>query len=342
MTKEESFALLDAFHAAGGNFIDTANNYQDEESETWLGEWMASRKIRDEIVIATKFTTNYRTYAVKDNEQNATSYGGNGPKSLKLSLRDSLRKLQTDYIDILYVHWWDYSSSIPELMRSLDALVRAGTVLHLGISDTPAWVVAKANQYARDHALAEFVIYQGKWNVIERDFEREIIPMVRDDGMALAPWGALGSGKFQTKAQVEERKSNNESLRWTSGQSPQEEKISAALEQVSKELSKSGAGEYSVTAIALAYVLQRTPYVFPIIGGRKVSQLNDNIKALEINLSDAQIQFLESQTEFNLGFPGNFIGEDPRRTGETQCPLMKNSANLKWVKEERAIPGAKM
>lgn len=326
MSKDESFALLDAFYEAGGNFIDTANNYQAEESEQWIGEWMTTRKNRDQIVLATKYTTFYKS----NNDGMSVNHAGNHTKSLRLSLRDSLAKLNTDYIDILYVHWWDHSTSIEELMRSLDDVVRSGKVLYLGISDCPAWIVAKANTYAKAHALTPFSIYQGKWNVLLRDFERDIIPMCQDQGMALAPWGAMGQGRFQTKKAIEERKAKGEALRGAE-QTPAEVEISAALEKVADEV---GA---TVTAVALAYVLERVPYVFPIIGGRKVEHLHDNIKALEISLSQEQIEYLESHSKLDLGFPNNILGDDPHRSGETQNIVLKAAGNLKWVKPTPAI-----
>ncbi|KAH9844970.1 putative aryl-alcohol dehydrogenase AAD14, partial [Teratosphaeria destructans] len=192
MSKEQSFALLDAFYDAGGNFVDTANNYQSEQSETWLGEWMQQRRNRDYMVIATKFTTPYTTY--RDGPGLSVNFSGNHKRSLKVSLRDSLKKLQTDWIDILYVHWWDWTTSIEELMDSLDAVVKSGQVLYLGISDTPAWIVAACNTYARAHGKTPFSIYQGRWNVMLRDLEREVLPLCRHFGMALAPWDALGGG----------------------------------------------------------------------------------------------------------------------------------------------------
>lgn len=130
------------------------------------------------------------------------------------------------------------------------------------LSDTPAWIVSSANRYAREHGLAQFVIYQGRWNVIQRDFERDILDLARHEGMALAPWNVLGGGKFQTKEQVEERKKQGEGLRSMMGndqQSEEEEKISAALEKIRAEV-----GGKSITAVALAYVLQKQPYVFPV------------------------------------------------------------------------------
>lgn len=184
--------MLDFFWENGGNFIDTANNYQGEESETWIGEWMKARGNRDEMVLATKFTTGYRT--VGADEKIKVNFQGNHAKSLRVSVNASLKKLQTDYIDLLYVHWWDFTTSIPELMNSLHNLVTTGKVLYLGISDTPAWVVVKCNDYARFHGLTQFAVYQGHWSAAFRDFERDIIPMVEAEGMALAPWGAIGRG----------------------------------------------------------------------------------------------------------------------------------------------------
>ncbi|EHY51811.1 putative aryl-alcohol dehydrogenase aad14 [Exophiala dermatitidis] len=328
-SKENAFKLLDAFVEAGGNFIDTANNYQNEQSEQWIGEWMAARKNRDLMVIATKYTTLYRSYDLGKGK--TVNYSGNHRKSLHTSVRDSLRKLQTDYIDILYLHWWDYTTSIEEVMDSLDILVKQGKVLYLGISDTPAWVVAAANTYATTHGKTPFSIYQGRWNVLLRDLERDIIPMARHFGMALAPWDVIGGGKFQSKKQIEQRKQQGEGLRKLLGpgeQTPDEEKISAALEKVAKEH-----GVESLSAVAIAYVMHKAPNVFPIVGGRKIEHLQDNIKALSIKLTDEQIAFLESVKPFDPGFPVNMIGENPRYTGKSQ-PALDGTAKIAWVKEQ--------
>ena len=135
---------------------------------------MNEKKNRDQMVLATKFSTCYR---VGHDDEIIINTVGNGTKSLHLSVEASLKKLQTSYIDLLYVHWWDYTTSIPELMQSLNTLVQQGKVLYLGISDTPAWVVSKANEYARQKGLRQFSVYQGKWSAESRDFERDIIPM---------------------------------------------------------------------------------------------------------------------------------------------------------------------
>ncbi|KAJ3492220.1 hypothetical protein NLI96_g164 [Meripilus lineatus] len=233
MDKEQSFKLLDAFYDAGGNFIDTANGYQDETSEEFIGEWMEKRGIRDQLVIATK------------------------------------------------------------------CLVTSGKVLYLGISDTPAWVVAKANTYARLTGKAPFVVYQGSWSILSRDFERDIIPMARSEGLALAPWNVLGGGKIRTDAE-EQRRRRPTMDGWE--RNADEKKVCQALEKVAAEI-----GAKSITAVAIAYVMQKVPYVFPIIGGRKVEHFHSNLEALEIALSPEQISFLEGVLPFNPGFPANMI-----------------------------------
>ena len=192
--KKTSFEILDFFYDSGGNFIDTANAYQKEESEIRLGEWMAARKNKDEMVVTTKFTAAFPA-GLKGIKAN---YLGNHSKSLKLSLEASLKKLQTDYVDLLYLHMWDFTNSIPELMQSLHHVVAAGKVLYLGISDTPAWIVSKANQYAHDHGLTQFSVYQGHWSAAMRDVERDVLPICEAEGIALAPWGVLGRGSFRT------------------------------------------------------------------------------------------------------------------------------------------------
>ncbi|OCH91305.1 Aldo/keto reductase [Obba rivulosa] len=305
MDKESSFKLLDAFYDAGGNFIDTSNNYQDESSEEFIGEWVEARGVRDHMVIATKYSTNFKRAAQFPQK---TQYGGNNVKSLHVSVEASLKKLRTDYIDILYVHWWDFDTSVEEVMDGLYHLVASRKVLYLGVSDTPAWIVSKANQYARDHGKAPFVVYQGAWSILQRDMEREIIPMARAEGMALAPWNVLAAGKIRTDAEEEKRRQTGEKGRTIFGpnweRTPEERKVCLALEEVAKQV-----GAKSITSVAIAYVMQKTPYVFPIVGGRKVEHLLDNIEALSIALSPEQIQYLESIVPFEPGFPNVFIGD---------------------------------
>lgn len=193
-------------------------------------------------------------------------------------------------------------------------LVQQGKILYLGVSDAPAWIVSAANIYAEQQGKTPFSVYQGRWNVMLRDLEREIIPMARHFGMALAPWDAIGGGKFQTKKQIEERQKNGEGLRSMlgAGQSSHEAIMSEALEKVAQEH-----GLTSLAVIALAYVIQKAPNVIPIIGGRRIEHLHDNIQALSVRLTDEQISFLESRIDFDPGFPSTFVGESPAATGKS-------------------------
>ncbi|KAK7682767.1 hypothetical protein QCA50_014150 [Cerrena zonata] len=334
MDKESSFKLLDAFYEAGGNFIDTANSYQDETSEEFIGEWMETRGIRDQIIIATKYTTNFKRG--NDSIKQKTSYVGNNLKSLHVSVEASLKKLRTDYIDVLYVHWWDFATPLQEVMNGLHNLVAQGKVLYLGISDTPAWVVAKANMYARMAGKTPFVIYQGLWSILTRDFEREILPMVKDEGMAIAPWDVLHGGKIRSDEEERRRRESGEKGRtiidpnWE--RSEDERKVCLALEKVAAEV-----GTDSVTAVAIAYVMQKAPYVFPIIGGRKVEHLKQNIQALDINLTDEHIKYLESILPFDLGFPTGQFGN-----GSDYNFIYTNAGTFdKWPAQQAIRPAKK-
>ncbi|OBZ76316.1 Aryl-alcohol dehydrogenase [NADP(+)] [Grifola frondosa] len=335
MDKESSFKLLDAYYDAGGNFIDTANNYQDETSEMFIGEWMEARGIRDQLVIATKYTSHYKRGATGIEQK--THYVGNNIKALHLSVEESLKKLRTSYIDILYVHWWDYATSVEEVMNGLHNLVTAGKVLYLGVSDTPAWIVSKANTYARMAGKTPFVIYQGAWSILLRDFERDIIPMAKAEGLALAPWSVLAAGKIRTDEEEQLRRETGEKGRmiinndWE--RTEDQRKVCKALEKVAAEV-----GAKSIQAVAIAYVMQKTPYVFPIIGGRKVEHLQGNIDALDIALSPEQVKYLESALPFNPGFPhGMIVSGDG--DGSSYNVLFSSAGNFdKWPAQQAIRP----
>ncbi|KAF8509341.1 Aldo/keto reductase [Gautieria morchelliformis] len=284
MDKESSLKLLDAFYDAGasaqlGNFIDTDNSYQDETSEQFIGEWMEKRGIRDQIVIATTDST----IRIQMN------YTGNSHKSLHLSVEASLKKLRTTYIDILYMHSFD--TSVEEVMNSLHSLVVAGKVLYL---DTLAWVVVKANQWAKFHGKTPFCIHQGKWSILERSFERDIIPMAKSEGLALAPWGVMDQGKLMTDEEERRRGRTAASSTWE--RTPDEVKVSPKLEEIAKEV-----GTQHITAIAIAYVMH--------VLGRKVEHLHANLEALDIKLTPAQIKAVEEVLPLNPGFPNIMVGD---------------------------------
>lgn len=244
------------------------------------------------MVIATKFTTNF-THGTK---KQASNFTGNSYKSMTLSVDASLKKLRTSYIDIIYLHWWDFTTSIEEVMQGANQLVRNGKVLYLGVSDTPAWIVAKANMYARQHGLAQFVVYQGLWSASTRDFERDILPMCEDFGMAMAPWGALGRGQFKT---AEQRKSTDG--RKMGEPSAVDIKVSEVLEKIANSKGT------IITSVAMAYVMHAAPNVYPIVGGRNVKHLQGNIEALKLRLTKEEMEEIEGASDFEYGFPMSFL-----------------------------------
>ncbi|KAI0301755.1 aryl-alcohol dehydrogenase [Multifurca ochricompacta] len=310
MDKESSFNLLNTYFDLGGNFIDTANSYQDESSEEFIGEWAEKRNIRDQLVIATKYTMNYKRG--RDDITHKVNYTGNHAKSLHVSVQESLKKLRTSYIDILYVHWWDYTASVEEVMSALYVLVLQGKVLYLGISGAPAWVVSP------------FVIYQGPWSIFDRSLERDILPMVRSEGLALAPWGVLGAGKVRTDEEEERRKSSGENGRtlmspnWE--RTDQERKVCLVLKEIAKEV-----GVESITAVTIAYHLLKAHMSSP-------SSLRENLQALDISLTPEQIQRIESTNEFEPCFSYNIF----RNSLDDPWPV-KTTAHIDRVPVQQAI-----
>ncbi|RSL57425.1 hypothetical protein CEP53_006473 [Fusarium sp. AF-6] len=277
---QDPFELLDAFFKIGGNFIDTSNVYNSEDSEKLIGQWMEERGVRDQMVIATKYSAHYRAHD-RENTPLQSNFLGNSVKSMHVSVRRSLEKLRTDYIDILYVHWWDFTTSVEEVMRGLHAHVMAKEVLYLGISDTPAWIVVKANNYARQHGLTPFSVYQGKRNAAYRDMEGELIPMCEDQGMAIVPWAALGSGQLLSAEQRRERENDPDALQTTPS-------------------------EKDFAAIALAYLFHQSTYVFPIVGVNTVAHINAMPEALRVDLSKDDIDAIHEASPYDPGFPMSF------------------------------------
>ncbi len=188
-TSEECGKMLEAFVEAGGNFIDTSVNYTNGSSEKIVGELIRTR--RDYFVLATK-------YSLSRNWDDPNAFG-NSRKNLVGSLETSLKHLQTSYIDLLWLHAWDYLTPVEEVMRALDDVVRAGKVLYVGVSDTPAYVIARANMLAELRGWSPFIAVQAPYSLVERDLEREILPMAKDLGLAVTPWGILGAGVLTGK-----------------------------------------------------------------------------------------------------------------------------------------------
>ncbi|KAF1961213.1 Aldo/keto reductase [Byssothecium circinans] len=300
---EDAFSLLDAYYNLGGNFIDTANIYNSEESEKLIGEWMEERGVRDQMVIATKYGAGYRSYN-REKEPLQSNFTGPSAKSMHVSVRDSLRKLRTDYIDILYIHWWDVACSVEEVMRHLHALVMARKVLYLGVSDTPAWVVVKANEFARRHGLTPFSLYQGRWNAAYRDMESEIIPMCEDQGMAIVSWASLGGGQLLTEEQRKKREEDPNAGHGFYEASENDIKVSKVLEKLAA--SKNA----TLQDIALAYLFHQSTHVFPIVGVQTVEHVNLLPAALSIKLSTEEIDEIHGAAPFTPLFPQRFLFGD--------------------------------
>jgi aryl-alcohol dehydrogenase-like predicted oxidoreductase len=291
----ESARIFEAFAEAGGNFIDTASNYTEGTSERLVGRLAAGR--RDRFVIATKYTL-----SIDPSDPNA---GGNHRKSLVRSLEQSLRRLRTDYVDLLWLHMRDGATPIEEAVRALDDQVRLGKVLYVGISDSPAWVVAQANTLAELRGWSPFVGLQLPYSVAGRDPERELLPMAAALGLAVVTWGILGAGVLTGKPQDEQR--------WPDDPvSPRTATVVEALRDVAAEIGCEPA------QVAIAWLRSRP--VIPIVGARTVEQLQADLDALAISLDDEQRARLDAAGAPELGFPRSFLeSEHVRRliNGET-------------------------
>ena len=228
---------------------------------------------------------------------------------------------------------WDSTTSIPELMHTLNDLCTSRKVIYLGVSDTPAWIVVKANCYARQHGLRQFSVYQGRWSAADRSFEREIIPMALDEGMALAPWGAIGGGGFKTKSQREANESGGRKMKISI--IGNEAKVSDVLEKIA--ISKSP--DTPITSVALAYVMHKSPYVFPIVGGRKIAHLQSNIKALGLRLTAEEIHEIDDAYGFEMGFPHSFLSHtNAAMRGPEDNIFMNNFGHFDYVEGPKPIP----
>ncbi|HRE91089.1 MAG TPA: aldo/keto reductase, partial [Myxococcota bacterium] len=193
--RDTVFELLDRFTEAGGNFVDTADLYTNGTSEVLIGEWMRERKNRDRVVLATKFTLGGGLTGGAGNPNR----GGNGRKAIMRSLEASLERLQTDYVDLYWLHAWDTVTPIEEVVRTLDDLVSRGLVRHIGLSDTPAWYAARAVTMAESLGREKVIALQLEYSLVERNIEREHVPLARELGLGITPWSPLAGGLLTGK-----------------------------------------------------------------------------------------------------------------------------------------------
>jgi aryl-alcohol dehydrogenase-like predicted oxidoreductase len=288
--KDDARKIYETYREAGGNFIDTANVYTNGTSEAMVGEFIQGH--RQEIVLATKYSN-----AAPGNDPNA---GGNHRKNMVQALEASLRRLKTDYIDLYWLHIWDRMTPVEEVMRAFDDLVRQGKVLYIGVSDAPAWWIARANTIADLRGWTQFVGLQIEYSLVERTVERELIPMAKGFKLGLAAWSPLGggllSGKYHSGNQSETRFSS-ESMQPFLRQGEQPDRIVATLKRVSEETGRSQA------QVALAWLRYRNIPVIPILGARRISQLQDNLASLTLELNSEQVSALNQVSAIELGFP---------------------------------------
>lgn len=290
--KEESRAVFQAFAEAGGNFLDTANIYTNGTSETLVGEFVKGD--REKWVIATKYSLNTRPGDV-----NAC---GNHRKNLFQAVEASLKRLGTDYIDLLWLHIWDSLTPIEEVMRAFDDLVRMGKVLYIGISDSPAWIVSQANTLATLRGWTPFIGLQIEYSLKERTPERELLPMAKALNIGVTAWSPLGggvlTGKYNQPHPVDGRLSMTDQPFQIFDR---DLKIAETVLEIAREIGKSPA------QVALNWLRNRPNPIIPIIGARKLSQLQDNLACVDFNLTGEQLQRLDNISAISLGFPHELL-----------------------------------
>lgn len=292
-SKEECRKMFDAYAEAGGNFIDTANRYTEGTAEKFVGDFITAD--RQHFVLATKYTLFMR--------QGDPNFSGNHRKNMVQALEASLKRLRTDYIDLYWVHAWDYTTPVEEVMRALDDLVRAGKVLYVGISDTPAWVVSQANMLADLRGWSRFVALQLRYSLLDRTVERELLPMARALDIAVTPWSVLGSGVLTGKYNQSDSAEGRAKL-W--GDIPERDlQIAQAVVDVAREI------DCTPSQVAMSWVRQQPGVIIPIIGARKLAQFEDNLNCLNVTLTPEQLAKLDQVSQIELGFPHEFLTSPP-------------------------------
>jgi aryl-alcohol dehydrogenase-like predicted oxidoreductase len=296
-SKEESRRIFDAYVAAGGNFIDTANRYTEGASERFVGEFVAAE--RERFVVATKYTLVSR----KGDPNSA----GNHRKNLVQSLEASLKRLKLDCVDLYWVHAWDHLTPVDEVMRALDDVVRAGKALYVGISDTPAWIVSRANTLAELRGWTSFAGIQIEYSLIQRTVEHELLPMARALDLAVTAWGPIGGGVLSGKYNADAspgQKAEPARMRETPAAARLAERnlrIAGVAREVAKETG------HTPSQIAVNWVRHRPGKVIPIVGARTLEQIEDTLGAVAFELAPEQMGRLDEASRIELGFPHEFL-----------------------------------
>lgn len=297
----EARRIFDAYVDRGGNFIDTSVNYTNGASERIVGGLIKAK--RERIVLATKFTM--------ARDMGNINSGGNHRFNLVRSVETSLRQLDTDRIDLMYLHAWDYTTRPDEVMRALDDLVRAGKILYLGICNTPAWRVAEMQTLADLRGWSPLVALQVEYSLVERTAEHELLPMARAMGLGVLPWSPLGGGILTGKYGRADLSDENDAdvaahrkgvIASTGHLNQRSLDIADVVGQVAEEIGASR------SQVAIAWALRNPAVVSPIIGARTLAQAEDNLGALQVALSEAQLNRLDQASAIAPIFPARFIG----------------------------------
>jgi aryl-alcohol dehydrogenase-like predicted oxidoreductase len=292
--EKESHRIIAAYAEAGGNFIDTANKYHEGQSEEIVGSFLGSE--RDRWVLASKYTL-----AMRSGDPNAA---GNSRKNMRQSVEASLRRLRTDYLDLLWVHAWDFVTPVEEVMRALDDLVSAGKVNYVALSDAPAWIASQANTLAALRGWSPFVALQLEYSLIERTGERELLPVADAFGLSVTAWAPMGGGVLTGKYTRGSPETPEDSKRASVNQMRLTERnleIARKLDRVADEAEKTSA------QVAIAWLRQRGYRIIPIVGVRKLDQLQDLLGSLEVELSAEHYSQLDEASRIELGFPYSLL-----------------------------------
>lgn len=296
--KEECARILDAFGERGGNFVDTANVYTDGESEQIVGELI--RPERDHWVVGSKYTLSLRP-----DDPNA---GGSHRKSLTQALDASLERLGTDYVDVYWVHIWDVFTPVEEVVSALDDAVRAGKALYVGISDTPAWIVAQAVTLAEQQGRTAFAGIQLPYNLVERAAERDLLPMARALDLAVTAWEPLAGGLLSGRYGSDREAPATSRIATTEYRErlllPRNLAIADAVNEVAGERDASSAQ----VAVAWLRAQGARGVVIPIVGARTRAQIEDTLSATDLELTNAELERLDGASRIELGFPHDFPG----------------------------------
>ena len=294
--EKQSAKVIARYTDQGGNFIDTANVYTKGHSEKIVGDCIGKHPgKRSRAVIATKFFGSMRA-----GDPNS---GGAGRKAVMAACEQSLRRLQTDYIDLYWMHCWDRFTPIDETMRTLDDLVSSGKIRYIGFSDTPAWKVVEAQMLARIRGWAPLSALQIEYSLLERTVEGSLIPMAREFGLGVTPWSPLKSGALSGKfTRANKGKVDAKRGEWvTSNLTEKTYDLIDLLIKIGK------VHKASPAQIALAWVQGQPGVASTIIGARTVEQLDDNLKGLDLKLESDELESLAKLTEPSLEFPAGFI-----------------------------------